>query len=131
MKLPYQTLSTCTGASRVTQCKESTCQCRSCRRCRFAPSVGKIPWRRKWQPTPVFLPGESHGQRNMVGHPPQVTKRGHKKLDTTESLKVHSLFTSLLAAFLLFETLNFPRLPSLLAESSMAHPISQMAVLPR
>ena len=66
-----------------------------------------------------------------MGHHPQVTKRGHKKLDTTESLKVHSLFISLLAAFLLFETLNFPRLPSLLAESSMAHPISQMAVLPR
>jgi len=31
------------------------------KRCRFDPSVGKIPWRRKWQPTPVFLPGKSHG----------------------------------------------------------------------
>ena len=30
--------------------------------------VGKIPWRRKWQPTPVFLPGDFHGQRNLVGH---------------------------------------------------------------
>jgi len=37
--------------------KESVCQCR---RCMFDPWVGKIPWRREWQPTPVFLPGESH-----------------------------------------------------------------------
>ena len=61
----------------------------------------------------------------------RVTQRGRKKSDMTKPLRVHSLFTSLLAAFLLFETLNFPRLPSLLAESSMAHPISLMAVLPR
>ena len=37
--------------------KESTCQCRRCKRCRFDRWVRKIPWRRKWQPTPVFLPG--------------------------------------------------------------------------
>ena len=48
---------------------------------RFDPWVGKIPWRRKWQPTPVFLPGESHVQRSLAGYSPQ----GHKKLDTTES----------------------------------------------
>ena len=42
--------------------KESACQCR---RCGFDPWVGKIPWRMKWQPTPVFLPGESHGQRSL------------------------------------------------------------------
>ena len=34
------------------------------------PWVGKIPWRRAWQPTPVFLPGESHGQRSLVGYGP-------------------------------------------------------------
>ena len=34
------------------------------------PKVGKIPWRRKWQPTPVFLPGKSHGQRSLVGYGP-------------------------------------------------------------
>ena len=50
----------------------------------------KIPWRRKWQPTPVFLPGESHGQRSLVGYSP----RGHKELDTTERL--HSLTPNLL-----------------------------------
>ena len=46
------------------------------------PWVGKIPWRRKWQPTPVFLPGESHRQRNLVGYNPW----GPKELDTTEWL---------------------------------------------
>ena len=40
----------------------------------------KISWRRKWQPTPVFLPGESHGQRNLVGYSPQ----GRKESDATE-----------------------------------------------
>ena len=39
-------------------------------RCRFDPWVGKIPWRRAWQPTPVFLPGESHGQRSLAGYDP-------------------------------------------------------------
>ena len=34
----------------------------------FDPWVGKIPWRRQWQPTPVFLPGESHGQRSLAGY---------------------------------------------------------------
>ena len=45
--------------------KESACQCR---RHGFVPWVGKIPWRRKWQPTPVFLPGKSHRQRNLAGY---------------------------------------------------------------
>ena len=40
----------------------------------FDPWVGKIPWRRKWQPTPVFLPGESHGQRSLVGYSPRAAK---------------------------------------------------------
>ena len=48
--------------------KEPVCQCR---RCRFSSWVGKIPWRRKWQPTPVSLPGESHGQRSLAGHSPE------------------------------------------------------------
>jgi len=41
--------------------KEPTCQCRRYKRCKFDPWVRKIPWRRPWQPTLVFLPGESHG----------------------------------------------------------------------
>ena len=47
--------------------KESTCQCKRHRRPGFDPWVGKICWRRKWQPTPVCLPGESHGQRSLAG----------------------------------------------------------------
>ena len=49
---------------------------------RFDPWVGKIPWRRKWQPAPVFLPGESHGRRSLVG----CRLWGHKELDMTEKL---------------------------------------------
>ena len=56
--------------------KESICQCR---RCRFDPWVGKIPWRRKWQPTPVFLPGKSHRQRSLAGYSP----RGSQESDTS------------------------------------------------
>ena len=51
--------------------KEPTCQCR---RYRFNPWVGNIPSVRKWQPTPVFLPGKFHGQRSLAGYSP----RGHK-----------------------------------------------------
>ena len=49
---------------------------------RFDAWVGKIPWRRKWQPTPVFLPGKSHGQRNLAGYSPYVST----ELDTIEDL---------------------------------------------
>ena len=47
--------------------KEPTCQHR---RCRFDPWVRKIPWRRKWKPTPVFLPGKFHEQRSLAGYSP-------------------------------------------------------------
>ena len=57
--------------------KESACQCR---RCGFSPWVRKIPWRRKWQPTSLFLTGKFHGQRSLAGYNPC----GHKELDTTE-----------------------------------------------
>ena len=63
--------------------KESVCQCRRHRRRGFDPWVGKIPWRRKWQPTPGFLPGESHGQRSLVGYSPQRCK----ELDMIEATK--------------------------------------------
>ena len=56
--------------------------CLQCGRPGFDPWVGKIPWRRKWQPIPIFLPGESHGWRSLVGYSP----RGCKELDTTERL---------------------------------------------
>ena len=54
----------------MSQGKESACQYR---RHRFDPQVRKIPWERKWQLTPVFLPGESHGQRSLEVDSP----RGH------------------------------------------------------
>ena len=63
--------------------KEPACQCRRLKRYRygFDPWVGKIPWRRAWQPTPVFLSGESHGQRSLAGCGPW----GHKEQDMTEA----------------------------------------------
>ena len=67
--------------------KEFACQCR---RCRFDPWVGKIPWSRKWQPSPVFLPGKSHRQRNLAGYSP----RGCKELDVTEHTHRHTQTTS-------------------------------------
>ena len=63
----------CLGTARQRSGKESACQRRKHRRLGFNPQVGKIPWRRKWQPTPVFLPGKSHGQRSLVGYSPQDT----------------------------------------------------------
>ena len=48
--------------------KESACQCRRHKSRAFDPWVRKIPWRRAWQPTPVFLSRESHGQRSLVGY---------------------------------------------------------------
>ena len=64
--------------------KESTCQCRRYKRCGFDPSVGKSPWRRKGQATPVFLPGKSHGQKNLVGYSPW----GHQELDVTDHTRM-------------------------------------------
>ena len=54
----------------------------------FDPWVRKIPWRGEWHPTSVFLPGEFHGQRSLVGYSPW----GHKEMDTTEGL---TLFTTI------------------------------------
>ena len=48
--------------------KEPACQYRRHKKRGFDPWIGKIPWRRAWQLTPVFLPAESHGQRSLVGY---------------------------------------------------------------
>ena len=69
------------GGPRWLSGKESACQRR---RRGFDPWVGKIPWRRKWQPAPVSLPGESHGQRSLAGYSPW----GHEKSDISE--RVHT-----------------------------------------
>ena len=76
--------------------KESPCQWRRLRKHGYEgdsrnmsliPWIRKIPWRRKWQPTPVFLLGESYGQRNLVGYSPW----GHKESDMTEQLHLYHL----------------------------------------
>ena len=64
-------------ASLMAPGKESTWQCRIHRRLTFDPWVGKILWRTKWQPTSVFLSGESLGQRSLVGYNPQLQRIGH------------------------------------------------------
>ena len=57
--------------------KEPTCQYMRCKRHRYDPWAGKIPWRSVCHPTPVFLSGESYGQRRLEGYSPQVCKRLH------------------------------------------------------
>ena len=75
------------GPQRWHRGKESTCQCRRYRRHGFDHWVGMNPWRRKWQPTPVFLPGKSHGQRSLASYSPG----GHTESATTEWLsKTHT-----------------------------------------
>ena len=58
--------------------------------------LGRFPWRRKWQPTPVFLPGKSHGRKSMAGYSPW----GCKESDTTERLHftsfvIHTVFSQM------------------------------------
>ena len=57
-----------------------------CRRCKFDPRVRKSHWSRKWQPSPVFLPGNFHGQRTLASYSPW----GHKESDMTEQLSTHT-----------------------------------------
>ena len=74
----YRSLSKYWRVPRWLSSKESTCA--NAGDVDLIPGLGtSIPWRRKWQPTPVFLPGESHGQRSLVGYSPE----GCKELDTT------------------------------------------------
>ena len=67
--------------------KEPACQCKRLKRHGFDSWVGKISWRRAWQPTPVFLLGESHGQRSLAGYSPW----GHKESDTSSSTPVEKV----------------------------------------
>ena len=75
----YALLCSVIGLPRWLSGKASICQCRRHKRHRFDPWVGKIPWRKKRQSTPVFLPGKAHGQRSLVGYSPW----GHKESDVT------------------------------------------------
>ena len=77
--------------------KESACQYG---RLGFDPWVRKIPWRRKWQPTPVCLPGKSHGQRSLAGYCPW----GWKESDTTQRLNNNNKITNLKKSYPYFST---------------------------
>ena len=72
--------------------KESTCQFR---RLRFDLWVAKIPWRRRWQPTPVSLPGKSHGQRRLAGYSPWGHKRVGHTLATKQQQQEYTCYHSL------------------------------------
>ena len=70
----------CQGLPWWLSCKESACNAGNARDVGSTPGAGRSPGERAWQPTPVFLPGESHGQRSLAGCSP----RGHKESDVTE-----------------------------------------------
>ena len=71
--------------------EQPACQCRRHKRCGISSWVGKIPWGREWQPTPVLSPGESHGQRSLAGYSPW----GPKELDMTgNSMQVKRTLTA-------------------------------------
>ena len=71
---------------------------------RFDPWVGKTLWRRKWQSTPVLLPGKSHGRRSLVGYSPW----GRRESDTTERLKLSLSRTHSDVQSFLYADLNLP-----------------------
>ena len=81
------------GLSRWLSGKVSACQCR---RRRFDSWVGKNPWRRKWVPTSVCLPGESHRQKSLVGY----SACGHRESDMIEWLSMCTCINSIVAILL-------------------------------
>ena len=89
-----------------TRGEEPACQRRRHKTPSFGPWVGKVPWRRKRQPTPVFLPGDSHGQRSLVGNSPW----GQRESDPTDQLNQHHYKTR--------HCLDNPAATQLLTESS-------------
>ena len=68
--------------------KESACQCRRHQRCQFDSWVGKNLWKRKWQPTPVFLPGKFHGQGSLASY----SSYSSKELNMTEDTFMHIVY---------------------------------------
>ena len=79
--------------------QEFACQCRSHRRLKFYSWVWKILWKIKWEPTPVFVPGKSLGERSLVGYSPWVAKSrtqlsdwAHTHMKRTDVMEVHRLW---------------------------------------
>ena len=83
----YQALPWIWGFPAGSSGKVSSCQCRSLRRRRVNLWVDTIPWKRKWQPIPVFLPGKSHGQRGLAGYSPWDCQRVGHDLATKQQQK--------------------------------------------
>ena len=108
--------------------KESACQDRRYRKRGFDPWVRKITWSRKWQPTVVFLPGKSHGQRSPVGY----SQWGRKELDMTKHADVgkawthtgHSLESAESSLFPGFRIM-LPKWDNLKLLSDMAHEVEK------
>ena len=71
--------------------KEPACQCRRYKRCEYNPWIWTIPWRRTWQHIPVFLPGESHGQRSLAGYSLSGRRVGHDWVTNTATIKWQEL----------------------------------------
>ena len=89
----YTLLRVLNGLSCWLSGKEPSCQCRRLRFDHKSGRIGKIPWRRKWQPTPVFLPGKSHGQRSLVGYSAWGCKRvGHDLATKQKQQRVPSIY---------------------------------------
>ena len=95
------------GLTRCLSGKGRSPACQS-RRWEFSPWVGKIPWRRKWQPTPVFLPGESRGQRSLAGDSPW----GHKSVGHNSVAKQQRSCFTMLYLFLLCNQMKHAFPPS-------------------
>ena len=106
------------GLPRWLSAKESACQCRRWKWLEFDHWVRKIHWRRKWQPNPVFLPGESHGQWTLVGYSPW----GSKESDRTDCVQIHA------SAYLLKKILNFNTREITLHSSSKIHPHAHIII---
>ena len=94
--------------------KEPACQCRKCKRCRFDPWVRKIPWRRAWQPTPIFLPEESYEQRILVCYGPWSHRVGHGWSDLAQMSMSKAIYYVQVTNSLHLKPIesSFPRLSS-------------------
>ena len=79
-----KTVSALSSISSGASGEERTCRCR---RQELDPWARKVPWKRDWQPTPVLLPGEAHGQRSLAGY----SLWGRKESDTTQQLRIYAL----------------------------------------
>ena len=109
------------GLPRWPSGKESACQCRRFRRCGFSPWVWKIPWRRKWQPTPIFLPGKFHEQRSLTGSSLWCYRVGHDWVVKQQKTKENSkLFLSVTSQF----RESLPWFTTAQEGESIAHPVS-------